>query len=137
MSLNGWRVGFGSTYSLNQRSDAAAAALAGIAAHGAERALAEVMERAAVDVRRAHRSMEQADELQGLLKHSLELAEQQRELATMRYERGLADNLEVVDAENSVFQAQSALISADIDRAMSVLLLQRATGTLSPDRFLK
>jgi outer membrane protein len=135
--LNGWRVGFSSTYALNQRSDSAAAALAGIAAHSAERSLAETKERAAVDVRRAVRSIEQADELQGLLKHSMELAERQRQLATMRYERGLADNLEVVDAENSVFQAQSALISAEIDRAMSVLLLQGATGTLTPDRFLK
>ena len=72
-----------------------------------------------------------------LHRHSLDLAERQRDLATMRYERGLADNLEVVDAENSVFQAQSALIGADIDRAVSVLSLQRATGALNPNRFLR
>jgi outer membrane protein len=134
---NGWRVGFSSTHALGHAADSAASGLANVAVRAAERALDEAKERAEVDVARATRAVSRASEVMTLYQHSLDLAERQRDLATMRYERGLADNLEVVDAENSVFQAQSALIGADIDRAVSVLTLQRATGALDPNRFLK
>ena len=134
---NGWRVGLSSTHSLGHAADSAASGLAHVAVRAAERALDETKERAEVDVTRATRAVSRAGEVMALYRHSLDLAERQRDLATMRYERGLADNLEVVDAENSVFQAQSALIGADIDRAVSVLSLQRATGALNPNRFLR
>ena len=60
-----------------------------------------------------------------------------RELATYRFERGLADNLELVDAENNLFRTESGLIDAEIDRALAMLARSRAAGILNPERFLR
>ena len=45
--------------------------------------------------------------------------------------------LELVDADTTVYQAQAALESALVDRAMAGLLLRRAAGLLDPDAYLK
>jgi outer membrane protein TolC len=55
----------------------------------------------------------------------------------LRYERGLADNLEIIDAENNVLQAEASLLGANIDRTLAFLNVQRASGALNPDRFSK
>jgi outer membrane protein TolC len=135
--LNGWRAGMSTSYAFDRSAGAAAAGLADVAVRGARRSVAEAEQRAVVDVRRALRAVTRANDVAGVLGNSLELARQQRELAAMRFERGVADNLEVVDAETSVFRAQSALIGAELDRAMSVLSLQRATGALNPSEWFK
>lgn len=135
--FNGWRIGLGTTYSFDHATDAAAAGLAQVAVRAAERGVSETEQRAIIDVRRATRASARAADVLALSRTSLDLAGQQRELATLRWERGLADNLEVIDAETRVFQAQSALIAADIDRALAFLTLQRASGALDPNRFLQ
>jgi outer membrane protein len=135
--LNGWRVGMSTSYTFDRSVGAAAAGLADVAVRSARRSVTEAEQRAVVDVRRALRAVARANDVIGVLRNSLDLARQQSTLAAMRFERGLADNLEVVDAETSVFQAQTALIGAELDRAMSVLYLQRATGALNPSELFK
>jgi len=66
----------------------------------------------------------------------MNLAQQQLQIAQLRYERGLAGNFDVVDAEAGMLQSQSALIGAQVDRAMAGLTLKRATGTLHPAHFV-
>ena len=61
-------------------------------------------------------------------------AEQQRRLATLRYQRGLASNFDVVDAEGSLVVARSALVglltSYQVARSSSCA----PTGTLDVDK---
>jgi outer membrane protein len=135
--FNGWRVGLSTTYAFDRGSVTAAEGLAELQVRAAERAVTEAEDRVTVEVQRAARSAARAGDLVTLAKTSVDLAGRQRELATYRFERGLADNLDVVDAENNVFQAQSALIGAEIDRAMAALAVLRASGTLNPERFLQ
>jgi len=135
--FNGWRVGLSTSYAFDRSSVTAAEGLAELQVRAAERAVTEAEERVTVDVQRARRAAARAGDLVNLAKTSVDLAGRQRELATYRFERGLADNLDVVDAENNVFQAQSALIGAEIDRAMAALSVLRASGTLNPERFLQ
>jgi outer membrane protein len=132
--FNGWRVGLSTTYSFDAAGAASAAALAGIAVRAAERGVADAEQRALMDAQRASRGVARAIDTIAVQQDAVDLAKQQLDLATMRYEKGLADNLEIIDAENNVFQAQSALISAEIDHAIAILTLQRASGALDPER---
>ena len=135
--MNGWRVGLSSTYSLDRSRESASAVLAQVSLRGAERTLTETQNRVATEVHRSSRSLARAGDAVALQRNAMDLAEQQRDLATLRFERGLADNIEVVDAENNVFQAEAALLGAEIDRNLAFVALQRACGTLEPDRFLQ
>ncbi|MCC6990666.1 MAG: TolC family protein, partial [Acidobacteria bacterium] len=92
--------------------------------------------RAAADVRRAHRGWARSAETLAIHQRAVGLAEKQLRLAELRYERGLAGNFDVVDAENNLFQAQSALIGAEIERGLAALRLRRAAGALDPREFL-
>jgi outer membrane protein TolC len=135
--LNGWRMGLSTTYSLSRSADTSAAAQAQVVVGGAERAVADAAAHAVADVRRVSRGLSRAASSIAMQTNALDLAQRQLELATFRYERGLADNLEVVDAQNNVLQAEAALLGAQIDRALAFLNLQHATGVLDPDRFLR
>ncbi len=135
--FNGWRVGLSTTYAFDRASGTAAEGLAELQVRAAERAVADAETRVTLDVQRAARTAARADEVVALARTTVDLAGRQRELATYRFERGLADNLDVVDAESNVFQAQSALVGAEIDRAVALLAIRRASGTLDPERFLQ
>jgi outer membrane protein TolC len=134
---NGWRLGLSTTYALDRGGAAAGAALAQIDLREAERAAADVQQHIAVDVHRAARLATSAVEAVSLAQASVDLAAKQRELAIYRFERGLADNLDVIDAENNMFLAESGLVAADIDRALALVGVQRAAGALDPGRFLQ
>ena len=64
---------------------------------------------------------------------AVDVAEKQRRLAVLRYQRGLASNFDVVDAESNFVVARSSLVSLLTSYAVSRLELQRVTGTLSVD----
>jgi len=134
--LNGWRVGLSSTYALDRRQESATAATAAIGVREAEHAMADAEQRAVAEVRRTSRALLRTADTVELQRQAVQLAEQQRDLAAFRYERGLADNLEVVDAENAVAQAKAAVLAAEIDRTLTFIVLERASGALDPNRFL-
>ena len=134
---NGWRVGVNTAYSLDRAADTASGAMADISVRAAERAVEDTQRRASLDLQRASRLVSRTRDVIAIHRTALDLAERQRELATMRYGRGLADNVEVIDAENNVFQAQSSLIGAEIDHALALLTHQRASGALIPDRLMR
>ena len=61
---------------------------------------------------------------------AVEVADQQRRLAVLRYQRGLGSNFDVVDAESSLVTARSALVQLLTSYAVARLELKRTTGTL-------
>lgn len=91
--------------------------------------------RVSEEVRRAHRAWTRTASTLGIQSKAVDLAERQLRLAQIRYERGVAGNFDVVDAEANLFEAQSAMIGAQVERALSWLTLTRLTGTLDPERF--
>ena len=62
------------------------------------------------EVRSAVRELVRIRKSIELQRKGVEVAEQQRRLATLRYQRGLASNFDVVDAEGSLVVARSALV---------------------------
>jgi outer membrane protein len=88
--------------------------------------------RIAQEVRSAHRdqirlarTVEQADAAVGF-------AEQEVDLATLRFQRGLSNNLDLVTAEGNLLGARARRFAALGDLAVARLRLKLATGTLDP-----
>ncbi|MBI1874550.1 MAG: TolC family protein [Acidobacteria bacterium] len=135
--FNGWRFWVGSSYAVDRATEGAAVASAAISVRGAEQAADDVERRIAAEVRQVQRGWQRAAETIAIQEKALELAERQLLFAQLRYERGLAGNFDVIDAENNAFQARAALIAAQVDRAMAALALRRVTGTLDPNEFLR
>ena len=64
----------------------------------------------------------------GVAERSLRLSQDELRLARQRYEQGVADNREVVEAQNSLAQASDNLVEADYQYNLSRLELARAKG---------
>jgi outer membrane protein TolC len=133
----GWQISVSTSYSLDRSDQAAGTSLATVTVAGARRRLLELEQRVESDVRSAIRAQERASATVAIQKKAVDVAERQLRLAELRYQRGLAGNFDVVDAESSLFRAQSALLSAQADRALTQLVLERTLGTLSAERFLQ
>jgi outer membrane protein TolC len=136
-TTQGWRIGVSTSYSLDRSDQTAGASLATVTVEGARRRLLELEQRVESEVRSAVRAQERASATAAIQKKAVEVAERQLRLAELRYQRGLAGNFDVVDAESSLFRAHSALLSAQADRALTQLVLERTLGTLSAERFLQ
>jgi outer membrane protein TolC len=135
--FSGWRFSVSSNYTLDRASAQAAAASAAVAVRTAERQSADVDRQVAVDVRQALRAWQRTAGAIDNQNTAMELAGRQLRITQLRFERGLASSLEVVDAETTVYQVQAALESARVDRAMAGLVLRRSAGLLDPDAYLK
>ncbi len=63
---------------------------------------------------------------------SVEFAEREVEVANLRYQRGLSDNLDVVNAEANLLQAESRRVAVLADLAVARLALHATLGILDP-----
>jgi outer membrane protein TolC len=135
--LNGWRVNVATSYSVDRSAEVAAASLTASAVESARHGARELEQRVASEVRAAVRAQARAAATVTIQTKAVDVAEKQLRLSQLRYERGLAGNFDVVDAESNLFRAQSSLLMAQADRALAQLVLERTLGTLDPARFLQ
>jgi len=63
---------------------------------------------------------------------SIDIARKEVEVAQLRYERGLSNNLDVVTAEGNLLAAESRRIQALADSAVAHLSLDALLGILNP-----
>lgn len=131
--LGGWRVGLVTRYGTDRAAQTAAVQTAGIGERAALRALDDVQRRVEAEVRQAHRARARAASAVAIQTKAVALARRQQRLAELRYRTGVAGNFDVIDAEHARFQAETALASAEVDRAMAELVLLRVTGRLNPE----
>lgn len=129
----GWRLGLSSDYSLNRSTANAAAASAAIGVRAATRSVQEAELQIAEDVRRADRDWSRTAAAIDLQTKAVAMAERQLRLAEIRYERGVAGNFDVTDAENNLYQAHTALVAAQAAHALAGLTLRRVVGALDPE----
>ena len=64
------------------------------------------------------------------------LAQQEVEVAQLRYERGLSNNLDVVSAEGNLLSTESRRIGALAELAVARLALRATMGILDPRKDL-
>jgi outer membrane protein TolC len=127
-----------SSYPLERSGAAAQKAEADLVLEARRRGLRQQHLQIELEVRSAARELERLAKSIELQKKAVDIAEQQRQLATLRYQRGLASNFDVVDAEGSLVVARSALVGLLTSHRIARYELLRATGTLDVEReFLK
>ena len=96
------------------------------------REIATLERQIADDVKRAVRERDRM--LRGVLaaETSVEIGRQGVEVAQLRYERGLSNNLDVVTAESSLLSAEGRRIQALADAAVARLRLRALLGVFDP-----
>jgi outer membrane protein TolC len=126
--------GLETSFPLERSADRADRAVAEIQVAARERLLRQRELEIEAEVRRAVRDLDQIRKSVELQKAAREVAEQQHRLATLRYQRGLASNFDVVEAEESLVLARSALVSLLARYQVERVDLQRTLGTLDVER---
>ena len=121
------------SYPLPQASQKATRAVADLELGSRQRGVRQRELEVEQEVRQALRDLQQIQKSVGLQKKAVEVADQQRRLAVLRYQRGLGSNFDVVDAENGLVTARSALVQLLTSYAVARLDLKRTTGTLDVD----
>jgi outer membrane protein len=125
---------FSTSYPLERSNEAASRAVAQLDVSSRERTLRQRQLDLEAEVRGAVRELQRIRKSIELQKKGVEVAEQQRRLATLRYQRGLASNFDVVDAEGSLVVARSALVGLLTSYQVARVDLMRVTGTLAVDK---
>jgi outer membrane protein TolC len=125
---------FSTSYPLERSNEVANRAVAQLDVSSRERTLRQRQLDLEAEVRGAVRELQRIRKSIELQRKGVEVAEQQRRLATLRYQRGLASNFDVVDAEGSLVVARSALVGLLTSYQVARVDLMRVTGTLAVDR---
>jgi outer membrane protein TolC len=127
-------LSFSTSYPLETTASRTRAALAGIDVEVSRRNLRQSEQEVETEVRGAVRNLDHIRTSLELQRRAVEVAEQQYRLALLRYERGLASNFDVGEAEGYLVAARSALASLLKNHQVARLELLRATGSLDPNR---
>jgi outer membrane protein TolC len=96
------------------------------------RDLETMRRRIADDVRRAVRDRDRLLRLMTAAETAVTISQRQAEVAQLRYERGLSNNLDVVTAENDLLSAESRRSAAAAEYAVAQLTLRATVGVLNP-----
>ena len=130
-------VYFSASYPVERSADRASKAVAEIDVAARTRSVRQQELQVEGEVRAAVRELDRIRKSVELQKKGVEVAEQQRRLATLRYQRGLASNFDVVDAEGSLVLARSALVGLLTSYRVARIELLRVTGGLDVDTEFK
>ncbi len=83
-------------------------------------------------VRRAVRQQARARQTLAVAEDAVEFAGKEVEVASLRYQRGLSNNLDVVNAEGSWLTARGRRVALMVELAIARLQLRMAMGVLDP-----
>ena len=125
-----WLVGVSSTTPLDRTEERVTAAQAEITLRGRERRYRAMRDQVIREARDAWRQLERARAERTLAAEIVEQTEKQTELARFRYEKGVTDNFDLVQAETELAEARSGQVLAAIDEVLSAAQLRRVAETL-------
>jgi outer membrane protein len=135
---NAWSAGdrrleffLSASYPLERSTEKANRAVAELDVAARNRAVRQRELEIEQDVRAAARELDRIRKSVEVQQAAVDVSEQQRRLAVLRYQRGLGSNFDVVDAEASLVVARSAVVGLLTSYAVARLDLQRATGALT------
>ncbi len=118
------------SYALDRSSENASYAMTQIDLGARRRQLKLVEYNITNEVRAAARNVERVGKSIVLQERNTDFAEKQMRLATLRYQRGLASNFDIIDAENNLIQARSNYVSLISDYHVAQIELKRVMGSL-------
>lgn len=122
------------SYALDRTSERASFARSQIDVDARRRSLKLTEYSVANEVRAAARNVVRVGKSIVLQEKNIDFAEKQMRLATLRYQRGLASNFDIIDAENNLIRARSNYVSLVTDYHVAQIQLKRVSGTLDIDK---
>lgn len=125
-----WRIGVNSSFDLDFASERATYQQAQLSLNSAVRAWESTQQDVILEVLQIINSVKQAQARVELQKQSVMQAEKQLELSELRYKKGLSDNLDVIDAEEALLNANTSYYSAIVQHLIAQLRLKQAAATL-------
>jgi len=127
-------VFFSTSYALDHSAESAALAQSQIQLESRQRSVRLAEHNIQNEVRAAVRNVERIGKSILLQERNIDFAEKQHRLANLRYQRGLASNFDIIDAENNLIQARSNYVSLLADFHVALVQLKRVTGTLDVEK---
>lgn len=125
-----WGISLGSTTDLRRTSQKAFFEESRINVHQAARRQYIARDEITSQVKREIRNLERLDKAITNQEEQVHHARGQLELARVKFEHGIADNFDLIDAEISLRRSQTQLISAVIDYIVGQYRLRAVIGTL-------
>lgn len=130
------RFGFSTEYGLNSTAAAAQVREAEIALREKRRNLDLLADDFDREVRRAYRRLDVLQRNHEIAEENARVAELQARVSQLRYEKGLSDNFNVVDAESLLNSARLLELDSRFNTLLARLDCLSASGYLEPDHFL-
>jgi len=125
-----WESFVSASLPLERAADIARLQLSNLQVTSAERTYDQRRYEVENEVRATHREILSLLRSITTQRGAVEVADQQLRLANLRYQRGLASNFDVVDAEGSLLAARSSLVQLLAAYQVARLDLERAVGRL-------
>ena len=129
-----FNVFLSTSYALDRTSERASFALSQIDVDARRRSLKLTEYNVANEVRASARNVQRVGKSIVLQERNIDFAEKQMRLATLRYQRGLASNFDIIDAENNLIRARNNYVSLVTDYHVARIQLKRVSGTLDVDK---
>ncbi len=124
----------GASFPLDRSETSLAIASAELTATRLQRVLERRHQSLVREARRAVRQYASAARQLQAADTMVDITERERQVATLRYERGLSDNLEMISAEQLLLAARAQHLAARAEVAVAALRARLASGLLSPDQ---
>jgi outer membrane protein TolC len=126
-----WESFFSASLPLERAADVARLQLSNLDVAARERSYAQRRYEVESEVRLTHRELISLSRSITTQTGAVDIADQQLRLANLRYQRGLASNFDVVDAEGSLLAARSSLVQLLAAYQVGRLDLERVVGRLN------
>jgi len=121
------------SYPIRQSTQKANRAVSELQVRSRERGVEQLELEIEREVHQAVRELDRIRQSMEVQEQAVDVAAKQRRLAVLRYQRGLASNFDVIDAESNFVVARSSLVGLLTSYAVARLELQRVTGSLAVD----
>jgi outer membrane protein TolC len=129
-----WSAGFNLSYPLPLTQTKVTIEANAVQLRRTERDFVEKKESIKKDVNNDLRNVVKLQEQIPIVKTQIESAEKKLKIANFRFDRGLASNFDIVDAENNLILARQSLTKTIADYLVAKNQLKRDTGVLTDDQ---
>ena len=133
LSNDEWRVGLAARYTFPATPEQVSYAQTNIALMNEKRSLEELRENIVHRVKVDIRSVTETRKRLELVREEVEQAEKRLKIATIRFEKGMADNLEVILAEENLLGAKNNYSSTIANHVIAQSRLKLTMGVLNEE----
>lgn len=128
---NTWNIGLSTSTDVNKSADCLAYEQSLVGIGFAERVIDQTQANIIMEVKRTLRQIDRIDKRIDVQQLQIKTAEGELKLAQLKFDRGYADNFNVIQAERNLISAKTTLINAVIDHVLGRYQLLTVLGILA------